>query len=133
MEETKETSLVVKNDSFFARLKEFFRMFFGVNGKYTLKGTNENNEQQSEKSNIVTNNLNNLEEQNPEQYLQNVLIELQEAYENGLIKENELTKDQIESLKELYVLQINSLKNNIDADEKIILELKDKIDSKKNY
>lgn len=130
MEETKETSLVVKNDSFFARLKEFFRMFFGVNGKYTLKSSNESNEQQTKKNNIIRNNLNNIEEPNYEQNLQNVLLEIQEAYESGLIKENELTKDQIKSLKELYVLQINTLKNSIDEDEKIILELKEQIDSK---
>lgn len=130
MEETKETSLVVKNDSFFARLKEFFRMFFGVNGKYTLKSSNESNEQQTKKNNIVRNNLNNIEEPNYEQNLQNVLFEIQEAYESGLIRENELTKDQIKSLKELYVLQINTLKNSIDEDEKTILELKEQIDSK---
>lgn len=130
MEETKETSLVVKNDSFFARLKEFFRMFFGVNGKYTLKSSNESNEQQTKKNNIVRNNLNNIEEPNYEQNLQNVLFEIQEAYESGLIRENELTKDQIKTLKELYVLQINTLKNSIDEDEKTILELKEQIDSK---
>ena len=74
MEEPKPTSLVVKNDSFFARLKEFFRMFFGVNGKYTLKSSNESNEQQTKKNNIIRNNLNNIEEPNYEQILQNVLL-----------------------------------------------------------
>ena len=49
MRETNETALVVKNDSFFERLKEFLKMFFGINGKYALKNEEELNENARER------------------------------------------------------------------------------------
>lgn len=136
MQETKETSLIVKNDSFWDRLKEFFKMFFGVNGKYTLNSSTlqENKfDEFNEKNinnNIVKNNLDNLENTNYESKLHEVLLELQDAFENGIIKEEELTNEQKEDLKKLYIIQINALKNSIDEDEKIIFNLKEKIDKK---
>lgn len=136
MQETKETSLIVKNDSLWDRLKEFFRMFFGTNGKYTLNSSSlekdENNlNKQNIENNVVKNNLNNIENTNYESKLHEILLELQDAFENGIIKEEELTKEQKEDLKRLYIIQINALKNSIDEDEKIIYNLKEKIDNKK--
>lgn len=129
MDESKETSLVVKNDSFFARLKEFFRMFFGVNGKYTLK---KENIIEQESINIVESNLNQIYQPDYELELQKILLELQSAYEDGIIKEEEFTNDQLSDLKQLYIYQINSLKNSIDEDETNILKLKEEIDKKNN-
>ena len=53
---------------------------------------------------------------------------MQEAYETGIIKEEELTSEQKEDLKRLYVIQINYLKESIEKNEAVILKLKEKID-----
>ncbi len=131
MEESKETSLVVKNDSFFARLKEFFRMFFGVDGKYTLK---KENTIEPENNKVIQNDFNQIDQTDYdyELNLQKVLLELQEAYENNVIKEEDFTKNQLYDLKQLYINQINSLKNSIDEDERNILKLKEQIDKRNN-
>lgn len=132
MNEQKETSLVVKNDSFFDRLKEFFKLFFsyfGISEKDNLKdNTNESN-------NSANNNLKNIADNNEmkftedyEKKLQEILLELQEAYESGIIKEEELTSEQKEDLKKLYIIQINYLKESIEKNETVILKLKEKID-----
>ena len=133
MNENKKTSLVVKNDGFLDRLKEFIKLFFS----YFRTGDEYNNDEvKSIDNNIANNNLKNIEnitednftEADYEKKLQEILLELQEAYENGVIKEEELTSEQKEDLKRLYVIQINYLKENIEKNEAVILKLKEKID-----
>lgn len=134
MNEQKETSLVVKNDSFFDRLKEFFKLFFSyfsINEEDNLKNDTKEND-----NNIVNNNIKNINdisednftEEDYEKKLQEILLELQEAYESGIIKEEELNPEQKEDLKRLYILQINYLKDSIEKNESVILKLKEKID-----
>lgn len=134
MNENKETSLVIKNDSFFDRLKIFLKMFFNFfnNTEETQINTNE----KTNNKNIVNKNLEhienmtnvNLTEKDYEKNLQDILIQLQAAYEDGTIKEEELTSDQKEDLKKLYIIQINSLKESIEKNEAVILKLKEKIE-----
>ena len=42
------------------------------------------------------------------------LLELQRRYENGKIKEEELSKEQVEALKKLYKKQIEEKKNSLE-------------------
>lgn len=42
------------------------------------------------------------------------LLELQKRYENGEIKEEDLSKEEIESLKKLYKKQIEEKKNSLE-------------------
>ena len=42
------------------------------------------------------------------------LLELQKRYENGKIKEKDLSKEEIESLKKLYKKQIEEKKNSLE-------------------
>ena len=117
MNENKETSLVVKSDGFFDRLKEFIKIFFSY-----FRTSEDNNEKNNVElnNNIVNNNLKNIEsvvednftEEDYKNKLQEILLELQEAYETGIIKEEELTSEQKEDLKRLYVIQINYLKES---------------------
>lgn len=132
MEQTKETAIAIKDDGFFARLKKFLKMVFGINGKYNFK-VNSNEEKNDELkenqvNNIVKNNLNQIEQEKIEKNLEEILLELQEAYEVGIIKESDLTNEQIEDLKQLYRVQIELMKNKIDQNQEKILALKEKID-----
>lgn len=42
------------------------------------------------------------------------LLELQRIYENGKIKEEELSKEEVEALKKLYKKQIEEKKNSLE-------------------
>lgn len=55
------------------------------------------------------------------------ILELQRKYENGSIKEDELSDYEKDSLKKLYKKQIETLKTNIAIKEKEILGYKEQI------
>lgn len=55
------------------------------------------------------------------------LLKLQKKYRNGLIKEKDLSSEELQRLKELYKKQIDYLENYIENDKKEILNLRRKI------
>lgn len=126
MNENKETSLVIKNDNFFSKVKEFFKLFFsyfGIEGKEDLNST-----EKSEENNTDDASIQKMTDEEYEKKFQELLLELQIAYENDQIKEEELNNEQIEDLKKLYTLQINYLNDCIERNEAIILKLKEKVE-----
>ena len=52
------------------------------------------------------------------------LLELQKLFRNGIIKENDIPKEQLHELKKLYHEQINFSENSIEADRQKILKIK---------
>lgn len=57
----------------------------------------------------------------------NSLLELQKLFRNGIIKENDIPKEQLHELKKLYHEQINFLENSIEADRQKILKIKNQL------
>lgn len=55
------------------------------------------------------------------------LIELQKQYRKGNIKEEEITYDRLQDLKELYNYQISYLEKSIEEDKQKILEIRQRI------
>ena len=55
------------------------------------------------------------------------LLELQRFFEEGIIKEEDLSEEQKSSLMELYKQQINELQTNIDKNKKDLKLYKEKI------
>lgn len=57
----------------------------------------------------------------------NSLLELQKLFRNGIIKENDIPKEQLHELKKLYHEQINFLENSIEDDRQKILKIKNQL------
>ena len=57
----------------------------------------------------------------------NELLKLQKKFRKGLIKEEDLSSEELRQLKELYKKQIEYMDNSIEEDKKEILILKRKI------
>jgi len=57
----------------------------------------------------------------------NELLELQKKYRNGEIKEENMSKEEIQQLKELYKQQIKILEESIEEDKNKILEIRKKL------
>ena len=55
------------------------------------------------------------------------LLELQKLFRNGIIKENDIPKEQLHELKKLYHEPINFLENSIEADRQKILKIKNQL------
>ena len=55
------------------------------------------------------------------------LLELQKLFRNGVIKENDIPKEQLHELKKLYHEQINFLENSIEIDKQKILKIKNQL------
>ena len=55
------------------------------------------------------------------------LLELQKLFRNGIIKENDISKEQLHELKKLYHEQINFLENSIEIDKQKILKIKNQL------
>ena len=57
----------------------------------------------------------------------NELLKLEKKFRKGLIKEEDLSSEELRQLKELYKKQIEYMNNSIEEDKKEILNLKRKI------
>lgn len=124
MNEQNVTSLVVKKDNFIEKIKDFFKLFLsyiGLNDRY------------EKEDNIYVNNFenndieNNYTEEDYKKELKEILLKIQDRYEKGTIKEENLNNEQKEELKQLYIEQINNLKESIEKNKQIIIKLKEKI------
>ena len=55
------------------------------------------------------------------------ILKLQNDYEKGIIKEEEMTQEQVANLEKLYIEQIIKLKNDFDKYRNKAIELKRKM------
>ena len=62
----------------------------------------------------------------------NKLLEIQKSFENGTIKEEDLSEEEKNSLIELYKQQIEDLQRNIDNNKRSFNMYKEKIISLRN-
>ena len=125
-ENTQEKSLVrVKENSFFLKIKNFFRNLFSK--KENIVQSNiieEYNETQIEKEssrNSFMESIRNIEDDETR------LLKLQKQYRSGEIKEEDLTKEQVNALCSLYDKQIIDLKKSNQMRKQRLLEYRRKL------
>ena len=59
------------------------------------------------------------------------LLELQNKYRNGIIKEEDIPEDKLEKLKNLYKTQIKLIEDSTEKEKQEIIKIKKKIEG--NY
>lgn len=121
---TEKSLIKVNKNSIFFKIKNLFNKIFRER-KY--------------KDNIIEENDYNLKEdikkEQFREYIKNIeneenrLIKLQQKYRAGEIKENQLTKIQIESLCDLYDKQIEKLQKSNEFRKQRILQYRKKLQS----
>ena len=124
-ENTQEKNLVEKKESFFQKVKNFFK---GLFKKKDQKSINDENSAMKE-DNRFKENIKIVEKEEVEE---NKIFELQKRYRRGEIAQSDLTEEQIEAIGELYDRQIAALKKIIEEKEKQLAESKDQKKEKKN-
>lgn len=115
-ENTQEKNLVERKESFFGKVKNFFRNLFA----------------KKKKKEVIKEEVTGVKEEKEEfmEYIkmtedeETKLLELQRKYRRGEIAENDLTDEQIEALSNLYDKQIAELKKSIAEREQKIAEYK---------
>ena len=118
-----EKSLVAVNEnSIFYKIKRFFRNLF--------KGKNDIEEEQPQ----ITNINSNVQESKKDTFIESIrnieneetkLLKLQKQYEKGEIATEELSEEQILSLKDLYQKQIGDLEKSNENRKRKILQHKE--------
>ena len=114
-ENTQEKNLVEKKESFFSKVKNFFKGLFNKKAKESI-----DNEINSEKEN--SNFKENIKIVQEEESEEKKILELQKRYRRGEIAQSDLTEEQIEAIGNLYDKQIAALKKIIEEKEKQISE-----------
>lgn len=122
---TEKSLIKVNKNSIFFKIKNLFNKIFS---------------QKKYKNNIIEENDYNLKvnikKEQFREYIKNIeneetrLIKLQQKYRAGEIKENQLTKIQIESLCDLYDKQIENLQKSNEFRKQRILKYRKKLQSK---
>lgn len=100
--------------NFLNRIAEYFRNIFGKKRVMLTESVDVNN---------VVAKINDIDELS-KQYS---ILNLQNDYESGVIKEEMLSEDEKADLMELYKTQIETLQSNIDAKKRELEEYKEKI------
>lgn len=118
-ENTQEKNLVEKKESFFNKVKNFFKGLFKKKEENVIN--NENDIAKDE--NNFKENIKIVEEEETEEMK---ILELQRRYRRGEIAESDLTEEQIDDLGALYDRQIAALKKIIEEKEMQIEENKKK-------
>ena len=113
MNNNNEKSLIkINENSIFYRLKMFFTRFFKFNVKENIEnvGRIKNIEKikniREDSKNAFLESINNTENEETK------LLKLQKQYRNGEIKEEELSKEQVDMLCALYDKQISQLRKS---------------------
>lgn len=117
-----DNNMLIKSDNsnIFRKIFNFFKKLFS---KEENKENNDNNDKYNielQKKENENNSISILEQKQK-------ILELQKKYENNLIKEDELTETEKESLVNLYKEQINTINNNIQTESKELDLYKQKI------
>ena len=122
-ENTQEKNLIEKKETFFSKVKNFFKKLF-------KKKDNENVDtvvkDETTENNSFKENIKITEDEETK------LLELQKRYRRGEIAESDLTEEQIEALSELYDKQIDALRKIIEEKEQQIAESQKQRIEKKN-
>ena len=125
-ENTQDKSLIqVNENSIFYKIKKFFRKIFNK----TSSNSNELNHiaETTTKSNIEINKNSFMEDIKNIENEETKLLELQRQYRVGEIKEEELTKEQVNALCALYDKQIESLRKSNEIRKQRLLEYRSKL------
>ena len=125
-ENTQEKSLVSVNENrIFYKIKNFFKNLFHknkvVNSAINTSQITEDIMHTTEQKNAFMKSIKNIEDEETN------LLKLQKQYRNGEIKEEELTKEQINSLSALYDKQIANLRKSNENRKKRLLEYRRKL------
>lgn len=115
-ENTQEKNLIEKKESFFSKMKNFFKKLFKKKDKNVIDKTVKDEESIEKESNSFKENIKIEEDEETK------ILELQKRYRRGEIAENDLTEEQVEALSELYDKQIDALRKIIEEKEKQIEE-----------
>jgi len=118
---TKEKSLIpINENSIFYKIKKFFRKLFHREETLNSSSSIELNTfpQISNERNAFIKSIKNIEDK------QTKLLKLQKQYHSGEIKEEDLTKEQINSLCNLYKRQNAILKKSNELKKQKIAEYK---------
>lgn len=125
-ENTQEKSLVqVNEDNIFYKIKKFFRNLFHKDTEIKSnviaeENINTNVENENKKSAFME-SIRNIENEETK------LLKLQKQYRSGEIKEEDLTKEQVNSLCTLYDNQIARLKKSNEIRKQKILDYRRKL------
>lgn len=119
-ENTQEKNLIERKESFFGKVKNFFKNLFSKKNKKEEVVVEETTEVKEESKNEFKEYIKMTEDEETR------LLELQRKYRRGEIAESDLTDEQIEALGNLYDKQIAELKKAIEIKQQKISEYKRK-------
>ena len=115
---TQEKDLIEKKESFFSKVKNFFKGLFNKKSKNVTNRTVNSEYDCAKENTSFKDDIKVVEDEEKK------LLELQKKYRRGEIAENDLTEEQIDALSDLYDRQIEALKKVIEEKEKQIAENK---------
>lgn len=125
-ENTQEKSLVQVNENeIFYKIKKFFKNLFNRNANttnnYAIVKETESLVASENKKNSFMESIKNIEDEETK------LLKLQKQYRSGKIKEEELSKEQVNSLCALYDKQIANLRKSNEIRKQKLLEYRRKL------
>lgn len=100
-------SLIVSKQSFFNKLKSFFKNIFKRDKFNEPMYNHEENQNEDTIKRTFEDNI----RVRPD-YEKEVLLKMQRDYEAGLIKEEDMTEEQVSGIEKLYKEQISKLRND---------------------
>ena len=127
MKENTQDKMMIKvnQNNIFYKIKMFFRNLFNK----TSRNSNESNDiiETTTISNIVINKNSFIEDIKNIKNEETKLLKLQQQYRSGEIKEEELTKEQVNALCALYDKQIESLRKSNEIRKQKLLEYRKRL------
>ena len=123
--ENEKSMIKVEENSFFYRIKRFFRNLFNRNTKELKENIVEPMEEVSFNDNARNSFIENIK--NSAENEETKLLKLQKRFHNGEVKEQYLTKEQITKLNNLYDTQIANLKKSNEIRRNRIIQYKRKL------
>lgn len=127
MKENTQDKMMIKvnQNNIFYKIKMFFRNLFNK----TSRNSNESNDiiETTTISNIVINKNSFIEDIKNIENEEIKLLKLQQQYRSGEIKEEELTKEQVNALCALYDKQIESLRKSNEIRKQKLLEYRKRL------
>lgn len=116
-------SLIVSKKGFFYKIKMFFRSVFN---KDDLQEEINYSYDKIENEPIKKSSFNDDIKIKPD-IEREQLLKIQRDYENGLIKEEEMTPEQVDGIEKIYIEQISKLRDDFTSYKKKIVDLKKKL------
>lgn len=106
-------SLIVSKQSFFSKLKSFFRNIFEKDefNKPVYNDVPMHNYEENKNEDIRKRAFEDNIRVRPD-YEKEKLLKMQRDYEAGLIKEEDMTEEQVSGIEKLYKEQISKLRND---------------------